>query len=155
MKRNILRSLFSIILLSGLIVSATSCSKDDKIAETQWKIINIKVNKGDWTWNNDGGFYTATANLPELTEFIFDNGAAVGYYKFNDNAKTVLPFVKTYWYNVEEGGVNVTKYFTETISCDFALGNPSTVTFHLEMSDLAYYDNGVPNDMNFQVVLIW
>ncbi|WP_436415355.1 hypothetical protein [Petrimonas sp.] len=155
MKRNVFTSLFAVILLLGVTLAMTSCSKDDKITETQWKVVNISVKKADWVWKSTDGFYQATVNLPELTPFIFDEGGALGYYKFGNDSKTALPYVKTYSYDVVENGATVTKYYTETISCDFNLGSPSTVTFTLEMSDLAFYDDGVPVDMNFQVVLIW
>ncbi|MDO5522683.1 MAG: hypothetical protein Q4G48_01405, partial [Bacteroidia bacterium] len=95
MKRNIFASLFILILISGLILGTTSCSNDN-VAETQWKVVNISVNKADWEWKSADGFYQATAKLPELTQFIFDEGAALGYYKFSNNSKTALPYVKTY-----------------------------------------------------------
>ncbi|MEA5044756.1 hypothetical protein KCV26_14855 [Petrimonas sulfuriphila] len=155
MKRNFFTSLLAVVLFLGVAFGAASCSKNDGIAETQWKVINITVKKSDWVWNNNDGFYQATVNLPELTQFIFDEGAAIGYYKFNNDSKTALPFVKTYAYDIIENGVTVTKFYTETISCDFNLGSPSSVVFTLEMSDLAFYEDGVPVDMNFQVVLIW
>ncbi|WP_286833330.1 MULTISPECIES: hypothetical protein, partial [unclassified Proteiniphilum] len=94
MKRNFFTSLLAVVLFLGVAFGAASCSKNDGIAETQWKVINITVKKSDWVWNNNDGFYQATVNLPELTQFIFDEGAAIGYYKFNNDSKTALPFVK-------------------------------------------------------------
>lgn len=107
-------------------------------------------------WNEDIGRYEAIYDLPELTEFIYENGAALGYVFIGtqgvDEVQKLLPFVHTY---SETDGEGSTITYTETISCDFNLGSPSSVVFTLEMSDLAFYEDGVPVDMNFQVVLIW
>ena len=149
MKRNISTSLLAVILLLGVFLGAASCSKNDSIAETQWKPINIPVKATDWKLveNATETFYEATYNVPELTTFVFDKGAVVAYYKFNENSKTTLPFVKT---TVGTDGIP----YTETYSCDFNLGNPSTVTFYIEASDAGKY-NGNPPAANFQLILIW
>ncbi|MDO5522682.1 MAG: hypothetical protein Q4G48_01400 [Bacteroidia bacterium] len=122
---------------------------NEQLEFTYWKIVNVEVQPTHWglVENESETFYEATAELDELTEFIFDEGAALGYYKFDDNAKTALPFVKT---TIGVDGIP----YTETYSCDFQLGNPSTVTFYLEGSDAGRYD-GNPPAANFQVVLIW
>ena len=129
---------------------------NEKLEFTQWKIVNISAKKADWVWNEDIGRYEAIYDLPELTEFIYENGAALGYVFIGtqgvDEVQKLLPFVHTY---SETDGEGSTITYTETISCDFNLGSPSSVVFTLEMSDLAFYEDGVPVDMNFQVVLIW
>lgn len=160
MKRKLSNSFLATLLLVFMAFMGTSCKDDTpKINETQWKIINITVLKNSWQWvPNSGapsqGYYAATVNLPELTPFIYDNGAAIGYYKFDNNTKTALPFLKSYSYTYTANGVTQTGYYTEYISCDFQLGNPSTVTFVIEASDLQSADEFLENK-NFQVVLIW
>jgi len=135
-----------IAAIAAMAFAVSSCTDDSPtFNETQWEIVNISVPSGDWEWDNTNGFYSATYNLPEMSEFIFTDGAALGYYYFNNKSKTALPYVKSYF--------DGTNYYTETYSCDFQVGNPSTVTFYLEMSDLQSYD--VPPSASFQVVLIW
>lgn len=155
MKRNIVTSLFTVILIAGLVLNATSCSKNDDIAETQWKVVNIRVNKGDWKWNANQGQYEVVINLPELTEFIFNEGAVMAYIKFDANTKAPLPFSKTYSYTYTgTDGKTYTGFYTEFIKCDFQVGKPSTVAFYIEASDLERADEYL-EDKDFQVVLIW
>ncbi|MGI6047139.1 MAG: hypothetical protein ACOYEG_03910 [Petrimonas sp.] len=126
-----------------------------KLNFTQWKIINITAKKADWKWIEKVGRYEAIYDLPELTEFIYENGAAIGYVFLGtqnvDEVQKPLPFVHTYSETDEEGN---TVFYTETISCDFALGTPSTVAFFIQASDLFRADQYLA-DYNFRVVLIW
>lgn len=150
MKRKLFTRLFAGILFLGLAFAATSCSdSNDDIVQTQWKIIDVSIRGTDWKLveNQYETFYQAAVNLPELTQFVFNSGASIGYYKLANNAKTQLPFVKT---TVDSNGIP----YTETYSCDFQSGNPSTVVFTLESSDAGKYD-GNPPPANFQIVLIW
>ena len=150
MKRKLINVLF-IAVIAVMAFTVTSCSDDTpSFNETQWEVVNITVPSGDWVWNDiDGvdGFYSATYNLPEMSDFIFTDGAALGYYYFDSRSKTALPYVKSYYDNAAQ------LYYTETYSCDFQVGSPSKVTFYLEMSDLQGFDN--PPSANFQIVLIW
>lgn len=121
----------------------------DNSLNGQWQVIPITIRSSDWVWteNQDEGFFSATVNLPELKDYIFDDGAVLAYFKFNDYSKTALPYVKTY-----KDGMGIP--FTETYSCDFVLGNPSKVTFYLEASDASRYA-GNPPAAYFQVILIY
>ena len=155
-KNVFLSSTIALILLLGY-----SCSNDDFLSDYeiqqmidnslngQWKIVNVEINGSDWERfdSAEEGYYYALVNLPELTENIFDEGAALAYYKFDINSKTALPYVKT---TVGTDGFA----FTETYSCDFVLGNPSQATFYLEASDVGAYDSNPPSGL-FQIVLIW
>ncbi len=155
MKRNVFTSLFAAILLLGVTFGVTSCSNNDDIAETQWKVIPISIKKADWKWNATEGQYEAIVNLPELTQFVFNEGAAMAYVKFNANTKAPLPYSKSYSYEYTgEDGKTYTGYYTEHIQCDFQLGSPSTVAFYIEASDLQRVDAYL-EDRNFEVVLIW
>ncbi|MDO5665663.1 MAG: hypothetical protein Q4G63_10465 [Bacteroidia bacterium] len=121
---------------------------------TQWKIVNILVNSADWAWNEQDESYGAVVDLPELTEFIFDKGGAIGYFKWGDNRKTPLPFSNTDLFDVTDvNGVVFQKAIEETISCDFELGNPSVVVFTRQLGDRSKMNN--PSDASFQIVLFW
>ncbi|MDD2314905.1 MAG: hypothetical protein WCR50_07610 [Proteiniphilum sp.] len=158
-----MRSKLLLLGLSALLVLflGQGCTTDDVISDQeiqdmidnslngQWQVIPVTINSADWEWfeNDDEAYYSATVNLPELKDYIFDEGAALAYYKFNNNSKTALPYVKT----LKDGsGIP----YTETYSCDFVLGNPSTATFYLEASDAAR-SLGNPPSASFQIILIY
>ncbi len=171
MKRKLSTSLFAAIMLLGMGILATGCGPDNtltrleveqmieannqKLEFTNWKIININVAKDTWTWNDQAAQYEAVANIPEMTKFIYENGAALAYVFIGEQGKNELqkplPYVNTYSVT-DDAGNPVT--FTETISCDFQLGNPSTVAFYIKASDLAR-DFDAPQNYNFRVVLVW
>lgn len=128
---------------------------------TQWEIIQVQVKASDWEWvyidgHPDKGHWRAVAELPELTEFIYENGAALGYVFLGeqgvDETQKPLPYVQSHYDGDDELGNPV--FFTETISCDFQYGNPSTVAFFIEANDL-FEDSAAPNNYYFRVVLIW
>lgn len=155
MKRSLLSSLFAVVLLLGIFFGSTSCSNNDNITETQWKVVPILIKKADWNWNAADGQYEAIVNLPELTQFIFNEGAAMAYIKFNANTKATLPYTKSYSYTYTgTDGKQYTGFYTEFIKCDFQVGSPSTVAFYIEASDLERADEYL-EDKEFQVVLIW
>ncbi|NLX81056.1 MAG: hypothetical protein GXZ03_05785 [Proteiniphilum sp.] len=175
MKRRLLAGLAFIVLL----FTVNSCTTyDDYLSEyevrklieqairdydkeidldfTKWKIVNIEVKEGDWKWNDKAEQWQVFSDLPELTEFVYEEGAALGYVflgeQGKDEVQIPLPYVNTYYDGQDNNGNDI--IFTETISCDFQLGNPSTVGFYIKESDLAK-DNYAPNNYNFRVVLIW
>ncbi len=156
-KQLILFALSALVLL----FAGYGCSDDDYLSDReiqqmideslngQWQVIPVDINGGDWQWHEDEveAYYWAEVELPELKDYIFDDGVALAYYNFNENSKTVLPYVKT---TIAGNGIP----FTETYSCDFTLGNPSTATFFLEASDAGRYD-GNPPGAQFKIVLIY
>ncbi len=119
---------------------------------TQWEIVNITVNANDWEWNSNSSQWEAFYNFPELTEFIYENGAMIGYVFLGtqniDEVQKLLPYIETY-YNEGSG-----QTFTETISVDYQFGNPSTIGFFIKDSQLAQ-DPAAPSNYNFRIVLIW
>lgn len=169
-----IKSFFISLFLLGMLVVGYSCSTsstqdyldeyevrrmiEDAIREnnkqlefTQWKIVNINIKKDDWSWNDAALQWEAFADLPELTEFIYEEGAQLGYVFIGeqgvDEVQKLLPYVETY--TADDGNT-----FTETISCDFQLGNPSTVGFFIKDSQLAK-DANAPQNFFFRIVLIW
>ena len=147
-------TLFLLLLLIGY-----SCADDTPVIdfeETQWKIVNITVKKGDWKWDNDEGRYDAIYNFPELTKFIYESGAQLGYVFIGQQGKNeiqkMLPYIHTYYEGEDDQGNPI--LYTETISYDFQLGSPSTVAFYIQSSDLGR-DDEILGDYNFRIVLIW
>lgn len=68
---------------------------------TQWKIVNISIKKADWVWDNETGRYDAIVDLPELTKFVYENGAQLAYVFIGeqgvDEVQKMLPYVHTYY----------------------------------------------------------
>lgn len=128
---------------------------NEKLEFTQWKIVNISAKKADWVWNEDIGRYEAIYDLPELTEFIYENGAVLGYVFIGtqgvDEVQKLLQYGHTY--SATDGGGNTITY-TETISFDFQYGSPSTIAFFIQASDLFRADDYLA-DYNFRIMLIW
>ncbi len=66
---------------------------------TQWEIVNVSIKKGDWLWDNETGRYDALVDLPELTKFIYENGAQLGYVFIGEQGvnevQKMLPYVHT------------------------------------------------------------
>lgn len=175
MKRKLFRTVFATFLLVGSGFVATSCSSGDYLDEfevrrmieeelkknnqnlefTQWKIVNVSVKKTDWKWNDEARQYEVFADLPELTKFIYEEGAVLGYVFLGkqgvDEVQKPLPYSNTYSVTDAQGN---TTTFTETISYDVQLGNPSTVAFFIKDSELAK-DEEAPQNYNFRIVLIW
>ena len=175
MKRNITKILLASAFFASILLGGSSCATDDTLSElevrrmieqalqennanlefTQWEIVNIPVNRVDWVWNNQLAQWEAFFDLPELTEFIYEQGAQLGYVfigeQGNDEVQKLLPYVDTYEASDTNGNPT---YFTETISVDYQLGNPSTVGFFIKDSQLVQ-DPDAPQNYNFRIVLIW
>ncbi len=167
-----LASLFIILAISSCTVSSQrdyldqyeiqklidQAIKDNnsKLEITQWKIIPFEIKAKDWKWNDEFAQWEVFGELPELTEFIYEKGIALGYIFLGtpgkDEVQKMLPYVETIYDGDDDAGNPI--IFTETISCDFQFGKPSTVGFTIKASDL-YDDPNAPADYNFRVVLLW
>src|SRR5690554_5521996 len=88
------------VLMLSVLVAGYSCADDDYLSErevrrmieealrqnneqlefTQWEIINITVNDvNDWEWIPEAAHWEVVYDLPELDEFIYEQGAQIGY----------------------------------------------------------------------------
>lgn len=123
---------------------------------TQWDIVNVRIKKSDWLWDDETGRYDALVDLPELTKFVYENGAQLAYVFIGeqgvDEVQKMLPYVHTYYEGVDDFGKEI--IYTETISCDFMYGSPSTAAFYIQASDLGR-DDSILADYNFRIVLVW
>lgn len=154
MKRALKLSKYVALLL--LLIVGVSCSKDNNdFIETQWEVVNVAIKEKDWMWNNEAKRYEVIVDLPEMGDFIYENGVQLGYVFIGqqgvDEVQKLLPYVKTYYEEYEDDELII---YTETISCDFQLGNSSTAAFYIQSSDL-FRDDSILSDYNFRIVLIW
>ncbi len=184
MRRNLFKTLITSLFFAVVLLGGYSCSDDDpyypddylteaqvrrmieealrennqQLEFTQWRIVNISVGFDHWDWNPDAGRYEAIYDLPELSEFIYENGAILGYAFIGqqgvDEVQKLLPYVHTY--PITDAGGNITATYTETISFDvqYAPNEKSTVAFFIQASDLFRADEYLDN-YNFRLVMIW
>lgn len=131
---------------------------NEKLEFTQWKIVPITVKKEQWIWNETNKQYEAIIDFPELTKFIYEDGANIGYVFIGEQGKgevqKMLPFVNTYSSGNDDAGNLIT--FTETISYDIEYkdNGKSNVAFFIKDSELVK-DEDAPQNYNFRIVLIW
>ncbi|WP_019539255.1 hypothetical protein [Proteiniphilum acetatigenes] len=124
---------------------------------TKWEILPYTVLKEHWDWNPDAGRYQAIYDLPELTDFIYEEGAVLGYVFIGqqgvNEVQKLLPYVHTY--------NDADTPYTETISFDIQYKSEGvvqpTVAFFIQTSDLFGGDEYVEYlpDYNFRIVLVW
>lgn len=175
--KKVIASLSVVALLSGV----SSCStSDDYLDEfevrqmieealrennqtlefTNWEIVPFSVSASQWEWDEVNRRYQAIFDLDELTEFIYEKGAGLGYVfigeQGQDEVQKTLPYVETY---PIFDGEEITGTYTETISFDIQYQNNGqvapTVAFYIQVSDLYQDDGALPDNYNFRIVLIW
>ncbi len=155
MKRKIYTSLFTGILFLSTLFIATSCSDStDDIIETEWNIENFTVNASQWTWNSELNRWEAVRPLGFIDEFIYENGAVIGYVFIGsqgvNEVQVPLPYIRSF---LVEVGQNEFVDFTETISFEFSQQR-NEVTFYIEPSD-GVQDQDARQNYNFRVVMVW
>lgn len=155
---NFLKTLFTSIFFVAIFLGGYSCSSGDYMDEfevrrmieealkennkqleiTNWKIVNFEVKKENWTKNGDSNRYESVFELPDLTEFIYESGAVLGYVFFGDQnideVQTPLP--------TSDGTLSFDVQFKKNNIID------PTVAFYNTTSNLA-------DNYNFRIVLVW
>lgn len=139
---------------------------NEQLEFTRWEIVNITVEKDDWTWNDDGNFkrFEAVYELPELNESIYEDGAVLGFIFIGprdvNEVQKSLPYVHTYGIYDDTG--NIVDTYTETISFDvqykFEGEEKPTVAFFIQASDLFGSEDDIQyleEEYNFRIVLVW
>lgn len=151
MKTKVLKSVKLTTLFLLLLVIGYSCSDD--VVGLESRSLNISIKKADWRWDDDAGKFYVVVNLPELTRYIYENGTLDSYVFIGqqgvDEVQNKLPYVHAYDGQDDDG--NFVPY-SEYISSSFQLGNPSTVYFYIQASDLLD-DPNILFDYSFRVVL--
>lgn len=129
-----------LICLLGIVL-LTSCKETviQRVECTNWKIVDIDVPENSWGWRN--GYYAATVNVPELSEFVFTDGF-VECYEVAGAYQYVLPYTR---YMEEDNG-----YLWEyTVDYEFTQGQ---VDFYCSANDFVEY---MPGAKRFRMVLHW
>ena len=155
MKKRLYTSLISGILFLSTAFIATSCSDStDDFVETAWNIENFTVNETQWGWNSDLNRWEAKRPLGYIDEFIYEDGAVIGYVFLGtqgiNEVQVPLPYIKSF---LVDDGQNGLIDFTETISFEYSQQR-NEVTFYIEPSD-GFQDQDARQSYNFRIVMIW
>lgn len=121
-------------------------------------IVDVPVHSNQWSYTNatDNNLYYAQVNLPELTQYAYDNGNVQVYMVSKDNngkeIQTMLPSVRHYEYT-NDGGLTYFSY-TQTTDYDYWVGG---MEFHITYSDFQYNpsDLNEPGDRTFRIVITY
>ncbi|RNC63529.1 hypothetical protein [Proteiniphilum sp. X52] len=181
--KNLFKTAIASLLFAALLIGGYSCSDDgpyypddylteaqvrrmieealrqnnEQLEFTKWKIVNITVGNGHWSWDDIAKRYEAVYELLDLEEFIYENGAVLGYVfigeKNINEVQKLLPYVQSY--------DDADPPYTETISFDVQykkddVEKPS-VAFYIQSSDLFGSEELAEflPAYNFRLVLIW
>lgn len=85
----------SFILLGLVLLALVSCKDDDKITPNTRQAFGIvfSIPSDAWVASNDSTVYTASFDVPELNDAIYDHGAVIVYVSFNAGSYDALPEV--------------------------------------------------------------
>lgn len=128
-------------LLIALFVGMLSCTIEDS-PDTSWDVVTISVKQRNWSYQQNGQYYTCSINMPELTSYIYNNGLVQVYYEM-EGSQQLLPYVR---HNRDQLG----QLWTTTLDYEYQVGR---LNLFYTNSDFIYTDH--PGDMKVRVVLIW
>ena len=116
-----------------------------------WNVINMYVTPAMWEpfydSNNLFLYYRCIADVPELTQYIYNNGLCIVYRKVIDgNVEVQEPLAKII-YNEEGDGY----LWEQSVVYDFS---PGEIAFYVQSSDFGD-ESLTPPRMDFRVVLMW
>jgi len=113
--------------------------------EPNWKIIDIDINR--WTLSDDGTYFYAQINVPELSNVVYTDGLVLAYHETivnsNNYYKTPLPYTR---YNVESNGYQWSEMLDFTYT-------PGRVTFYSNPSD--FFTGIKPEPIYLTLALHW
>ena len=147
-----------LFLLMAAMVLLASCEgpagRDGFDGEaTGWFVKTYTIRSQDWKLINGedqlNSFFQAKVIIPELTNFIYEEGNVFCYLfqKINGvEVQTMLPFVIP----LGDDDGKTEDLWTEVYSSDFS---PGSVMFYVNYSD--FYTGNRPPDVTFRVVLNW
>jgi len=117
---------------------------------TEWYTTSFTINKSDWILSGQAGglntYFYADKKIPELSEFVFDEGTVLGYIQTDVNVKNGMPFVLHL--GDEQNGQEF--LWTQTYDFDFS---PGMVRFYITYSD--FNTQIPPESETFHIVLMW
>lgn len=115
-----------------------------------WYTTSFTVKKTDWLLSGEPGdlnsFFFADREIPQLDDFIFNEGTVLGYIQTGKDVKNGLPFV------LHMGDEQNGKEFLWTQTYDFDF-SPGLIRFYITYSDFS--TNIPPEGETFHIILMW
>ena len=121
---------------------------------TQWFVNDYDVFERDWTIINEGyvgAFFEYKINIPELTGFVFDEGAVICYLveevSYDGGKKSLIqsPLPYTIYGEYYDDGFPYSENYSYEVG-------PGYIRFIVKYSD---FSNDIPPTRTFHVVLMW
>ncbi|MDH6306953.1 hypothetical protein M2459_003614 [Parabacteroides sp. PF5-5] len=110
-----------------------------------WIIKTYDVKSRDWVRVGEvdelGSYFYYDFDEPDLSKFIFDSGALIGYYLDGGAWAPMLYSIPVH------DGQNI---WTETYTYDYTVGS---IRFYVNISD--FYTKDFPGDMTFRIVMLY
>ena len=115
--------------------------------DANFEVFNMTAMDASWVPSSDtqglNTLYQASFSVPELTEYICDNGLVTCYHVYSDGVQAPLPVVR--WFEDQDGN-----RWSEVYDFEY---QPGTLTVFFTVSDFYYV--GSPGDQQFRLVLSW
>lgn len=172
-----------LLLFFGALTLLTACQgepgrdgingKDGKDGTgVNWQIIDVDIQSKDWqyTFANDNNYYYAVVDVPELTDFVYNNGNISVYLEntTSNGGKTqnLLPSVRHYEVPVTKTDTIIvdgktyyndsTYYIQYTQTTDYEYWS-GQMEFYITNSDFYYDPSNLtePGDKHFRIVLTY
>ncbi len=116
----------------------------------KWYTTSFTINKSNWKLSGQAGdlntYFYADKDIPELTEYVFEEGTVLGYIQTGIDVKNGMPFVLHM--GDEQNGQEF--LWTQTYDFDFS---PEMVRFYITYSDFS--TQILPDSETFHIVLMW
>ena len=146
------KSIFiAVVLLLTIGFFGTSCCRCTGVdfEETRWWVPPrpIQILSTDWRLSDCKTFWYAEESVPRLTNFVFSDGAVLGFLYIGNNLRMPLPDTWTQVIPLDDG-----TEFIYSATYSFFI-EPGWVTFTYQTSDA--YIGTRPPARSFHIVLIW
>jgi len=116
---------------------------------TGWFAVDVEIKHDHWRRVEENGmyFFENEVPFPEVDEFIFMEGAVIGYFVHNVNNRLVHSLMPHTLYGFDG------HEYSETYSLEI---RPGFINFVVRYSDgFGFYDMPTPPTRLFRIVLIW
>lgn len=157
-----MKKLLSLLLLTALFISCRGPMgpsgpmgpEGPQGQGTDWKVVWVTVNKADWQLIGQpgalGSYYRCVVAAPEITDFVYEQGAVIGYMVMNYGQTDEVQTPLNIGLPRGETGTNGEALWTDFYSFDFT---PGSIAFYYEPSDFA--TQIVPEIADFRIVVMW
>ena len=150
--------LFAVLLGTLVLGSCTGPKGEDGLVNS--KILDIQINQNEWSYSNieNNNYFYGVISVPELTDYIYDNGIFKLYREYNTNtsnkSQVELPYTSFVEYPDPVNGQTEWGFYQEHMYGEYA---PGSITIFYLMSDFYYEldETFVPEAMHFRLIMMW